>query len=270
VPEAAEPTDRHPSDPPREPVQRWRLVTRREALDPDHQARAQAVAWEASLAASGLPVAGLDAPGGRPRLALGAPLPPAVPGERELADVWLTARLPSWRVRDCLASNLPEGWTLVDLYDVWLGEPALSGQVVASVYRAALEAGAPEASLALRLRDAVSELLAATTVPRERAKGDRTVAYDLRPFVERLEVARTPDGPATLVMELRHDPEKGMGRPEEVLAELSDRLGVPLPIASIVRERLVLAAERPPVTGEGRRARQKLQRPGLAPRRPSC
>ena len=45
-------------------------------------------------------------------------------------------------------------------------------------------------------------------------------------------------------MELRHDPEKGVGRPEEVLAELAGRSGVALDGAVIVRERLVLAPER--------------------------
>ena len=45
-------------------------------------------------------------------------------------------------------------------------------------------------------------------------------------------------------MELRHDPEKGVGRPEEVLAELSARSGVALDDAILVRERLVLAPDR--------------------------
>ena len=67
--------------------------------------------------------------------------------------------------------------------------------------------------------------------------------YDLRPFIGDV-VVRGRGEAAEIVMELRHDPEKGVGRPEEVLAELADRSGVALDGAVIVRERLVLAPER--------------------------
>ena len=55
---------------------------------------------------------------------------------------------------------------------------------------------------------------------------------------------RERDDGIEIVMELRHDPEKGVGRPEEVLAELSERSGVALDDAVLVRERLVLAPDR--------------------------
>ena len=60
--------------------------------------------------------------------------------------------------------------------------------------------------------------------PRERRKGDATVRYDLRPFIEALAVDGTADV-VTLRMTLRHDPERGVGRPDEVLAALADRMG---------------------------------------------
>ncbi len=82
-----------------------------------------------------------------------------------------------------------------------------------------------------------------TTLPRERPRGDRTVLYDLRPFIGGVDV-RARGRAAEIVMELRHDPEKGVGRPEEVLAELAERSGVALDGAVVVRERLVLAPER--------------------------
>ena len=217
-------------------------MVRREPLDADQIQRAQQGAWETALRGSGLPVAGLDVDGGRPRFALAAPLAPAFLGEAELADVWLTAREPRWAVREALTTAMPAGSVLIDLYDVWLGEAALPGRVVASVYRATIDGDGAAAPVAA-LDAAATDLLGATTLPRERPRGDRTVLYDLRPFIGNVGVRGRGEA-AEIVMELRHDPEKGVGRPEELLAELADRSGVALEGAVIVRERLVLAPER--------------------------
>jgi hypothetical protein len=164
----------------------------------------------------------------------------------------------------------------VDLYDVWLGEPALPGRVAASVYRATLDPGVADASA---LRAAAARLLAAETLPRERPKGATTVAYDLRPFLDAVTIEEA--GGAVIVrMTLRHDPEKGVGRPEELLAALGEAAGVgPLaagvdPLAaSVVRERLVLAEPAPPPPPAPRRrpgsepGPRAGRRPGAAPPR---
>ena len=65
------------------------------------------------------------------------------------------------------------------------------------------------------------------------------IAYDLRPFVEDVEVIES-DGATAVRMTLRHDPEKGVGRPEELLAALGEAVGASLRPVSLVRERLVL------------------------------
>jgi hypothetical protein len=75
-------------------------------------------------------------------------------------------------------------------------------------------------------------------------KGDRSVPYDLRPFVDDLAIlSADPDGGGShvLTMRLRHSAEKGIGRPEEVLAELGERLGQSLRPSIVTRSRLVLA-----------------------------
>jgi len=248
VPEPSEPPDRPLVRPPREAVQRYRLILTRGPLEGGQ--RDQLVAWDAALVASGLPVVGLEATPPKPRFAPAAPLAAALRGEAELADLWLTERVPAWRVREALARTAPAGYRLLDAYDVWIGAPALPGLVVGSVFRATFAPGMVDAG---SVRRATEGMLAARSIERERVKGEATVRYDLRPFLEHLEVAGepAPDGGAALVvrMTLRHDPERGIGRPEEVLAELGDRLGAPPQPLSLVRERLVLAP--PPSKRQG-------------------
>ncbi len=229
--------------------------------------REQLSGWEAVLEASGLPVAGLDAPKPKARLALAAPLPSGVAGEAELADLWLVERLPSWRVREALATGLPAGYTLANLYDVWLGEPPLPGRVIASIYRATI---APPVALPAVVA-AAQTLLTADALPRGRRKGEATVAYDLRPFLDAIEVAAAAEGGATIRMTLRHDPARGVGRPDETLAALGETLGgEPLRPAALVREGLVLS-EPPqvaPTAPRGPRPSTVPSAPGSHPLRP--
>jgi hypothetical protein len=277
VPEHAEPPVRHPAVPSREPAQRWRLVVRRDALDADQGQKEQLAAWEAALRGSGLPLAGLDAENGRPRFAVAAPLSPAIPGDAELADLWLVERRARWSVRAALEGSLPVGSTLVDLYDVWLGEPALPGQVVASAYRARLSGPAVDPAA---IEAAAAAVTAAPELRRERQRGERTVAYDLRPFIETVAVEPGPGGLIDVIMVLRHDPEKGIGRPDEVLAELGERSGASLADASVVRTGLILSerspetprsAARPPQPRRGQlasgpvEARPRRDAPGRSP-----
>jgi hypothetical protein len=217
-------------------------VIRRDALPGDVGQRDQLAEWEASMVSAGLPIAGLDADKPKARVVMAAPLAGGTPGEAELADVWLVERLPRWRVREALATSLPSRYTLVDVFDVWLGEPPLPGRVAASVYRALLETPVDVDQLS----SAAAALLDAETLPRERRKGEGTVTYDLRPFLAAIDVASSPGGGAVVRMTLRHDPAKGVGRPDEALAALAAALGQPLETAGLVRERLVLAEPTPP------------------------
>ena len=126
----------------------------------------------------------------RGRIAFGAPIPATLEVERELADILLTEFVPTWRVREGLAGHLPDGWRLVDLYDVWLGSPALAGQVAAADYRIERR----PARTGRRSRRPRRALLAATELPRERQKGGSTVRYDLRPLLA--DVGVVDDGSA--------------------------------------------------------------------------
>jgi radical SAM-linked protein len=244
-----------PPVPPREPVQRWRLVLARDPVG-DAAQREQQAAWEAALTATGLPFAGLDQPRPRPRFVMAAPLGASIPGEAELMDVFLVERHPAWRVREAIAATVPAGYRLVDAYDVWLGEPALPGRVEASVYRATFDG--PPVSPG-RLAAAARALLDAPALVRERRKGEGTVRYDLRPFIGALDVGAS-EGTTVLRMTLRHDPEKGVGRPDEVLAAMAEAAGMQLEPTSLVRERLELGGTPPP--------RPRGRQPAASPSRP--
>jgi radical SAM-linked protein len=223
-----------------EPRQRWRLVVRRAPEASVLTQREVADTWEEAAAESGLPMAWTEAATPRIRLSFGAPLPVGVAAEAELIDLYLTERLPTWRVREALASGLPAGWTLVDLYDVWPAGPALPGRVIAADYRIEV-AGAPEAAA---VGEACARLMAAETIPRDRPKGGATVRYDLRPLFADIVVVES--GPPVVVRaRTRFHPELGTGRPDEVVAALAEAAGEPLEAASIVRERLVLADDDP-------------------------
>ena len=248
----------HPAAGPgviRPAVQRWRLVITIQPEDADSGRGVRQVAWEAGLRECGLPIAGLDADPPRPRTMAAAPLAASIRGDAELVDVWLVERVPRWRVREALDRVMPPGQALLDVFDVWLGEAPLPGRVIASVYRVELPAGLDIAAI----RAATEAMLAAPALRRERRKGEGSVAYDLRLFIETLEMgAVTGAGTVDLRLTLRHDPERGIGRPDEVIAELGDRLGSrPTPVV-IARERLVLGPERvAPATTPGKGSRRE-------------
>lgn len=193
---------------------------------------------------SGLPIVVGDPAKPRPRVVFGAPLTVGMPSEGELVEIVLSQRLPAWQVREALSGRLPAGWSVADLADVWLGGPPLAGRVAAADYRVTLggSSGPGETAGARALTVAVDALLAAHSLPRERAKGSGTVRYDLRPLLLDVQVAE-PGPPVTIRVRTRFHPELGTGRPEEVVLALGELIGSPLAIEAIVRERLLLADE---------------------------
>jgi len=205
--------------------------------------------WEARLAASTLPVLGRAGPDGiRPRITFAAGLPAGMAAERDVADIVLTERLPVGAVRRALESALPDGHDLVDLYDVWLGEPALAAQAVGADYVVILPADSPAAA---SLRAGASQLLAADRLDRIRLKGDKQTRYDLRPLLVSIDVEDVSP-PVAIRIGVRFDPALGNGRPEEVVAALGEACGAPeLTATGTIRLRLHLASEQAPGT-EGR------------------
>jgi radical SAM-linked protein len=229
---------------PAEPRQRWRIVFARPA-PPSPEYRDGVAGWETALAATRLPVAFSQGRSARPRVALAAALPIGVAGEAELADMVLTERLTRSEVRSRLDGRLPDGHRLVDLFDVWLGEPSLAASLAAADYRLDVRGAS-----AAELGEACRALLVAPTLERTRSKGEgRSVAYDLRPLLLRLDAlpgaaaSGAADEAATVSMRLHHGQEGGAGRPDEVVYALGEWLGRQVSVASAVRERLLTSAE---------------------------
>jgi hypothetical protein len=153
-----------------------------------------------------------------------------------VVDVILAERLPTASVREAVRAVLPPDWALVDLHDVWLGAPAAPAAVLAADYRVLVSGPSRRV-----LESAVSELLAAASLRRERRREKKTTAYDLRPLIIGLAVRGCGPGGFVLAMRLRHGPD-AVGRPEEVVAALGEPpLGAPLTVIAIVRERLILS-----------------------------
>ena len=229
-----------------EPRQRYRLTIRRTASAPPLPQREYLAAWEAALIASALPVAGLDGSGGHPKLAFAAPLPVGMAAERELADLLLTRRVPAAMVRERLEAHLPEGHEILGIEDVWLGRAPLAGGCVGATYEATIEPGAKAGGreLSTELGQAAARLLEAESLPRHRSKGgSAAAAYDLRPLVGDLRV-EVRDEAIIVVITTRILAERGVGRPDEVLAELARAAGLDsLPVASVRRTRVILHGE---------------------------
>jgi hypothetical protein len=205
----------------------------------DAVGRAALEAWQASLAASGLPTLGSAAGGdGPPRISFAAPLAAAFQGDAELADLWLTERLPIWTVREALAGRLPSGHAWVAAEDVWLGAPPLPGQVAAAEWSVALDLPPGDGP---HLEPACAELLAAAALPRSRSKGGVEKQVDLRPLLADVGPEEGPRSTARLRIVTRFDPGLGTARPEEVVAALAERVGMPVPIGAVTRRRLILA-----------------------------
>lgn len=237
-----------------EPRQRWRITYGRDELPPDRIGRRLLDDWHEAVRLSMLAVATHDGDPNRPRLAFAAPLPAAARGVAELVDLWLLERVPLWRLREGLADRLPAGHRWVSAEDVWLGAPPLPGQVSAAVWRA--EIGAVGAAIA-RLDEAAAALLASRSLPRVKDKGGVTRSYDLRPLIA--DVSIEQGHPPGLRIVTRFDPTLGSGRPEELVAALSEKAGIPLEIRAMIRERLLLNT---PTT-----AAKSPSSPGVKPRR---
>lgn len=185
--------------------------------------------WERVFRRAGLPVAYSQGFNPRPRFQIAAALPVGVRGRSEMLDVWLTESMAPSETMSRLRAALPSGLEVVGIEEVNLRSPSLQSQMRAAVYRAIVRS--PEPSEAIGQR--VSALLEAPTLPRRRQHKGRQQAYDLRRFIQSIEVEPGEEGEHVLMMRLQASPD-GAGRPDEVL----DVLGLSLAVYTVERTSL--------------------------------
>jgi radical SAM-linked protein len=214
--------------------QRWRIVFGRSRETAATAHRDVAEQWLAALALV-LPLARSEGAHVRPALTFAATLPVGVSAGRELADLVLAERLAAWQVRQAVRRAAPPGIEVRELFDVWLGAPAIAADAAAADYLVTLRDG-PDRDAIGR---AATSLLGSERVDRQRVRGDRVTTYDLRPLVDSIQIVDGP--PAALQIRTRLHPERGTGRPEEVVAALAELAGCVLDVAEITRQRVLLS-----------------------------
>ena len=184
--------------------------------------------WERTARRAGLPLAYTQGFHPGPRLQIASALPLGIRGCREVVDMWLAtdANMPVG-TPDVLASALqvaaPPGLTILQVQEVDEHSPALQTQMAAAEYEVTLADKAPALDMD------IANMLAATTLPRER----RGKPYDLRPLILLLEAI--PQG-MRMILSAR---EGATGRPEEVLLAL----GIAPETTHIERTRLIYKNE---------------------------
>ena len=109
----------------------------------------------------------------------------------------------------------------------------------AADYRVTLEDAGREA--AEEIAGAAASLLESSSIRWQRARGGGTAEIDLRPLLAA--IGLIGDTPVQLRIRALIHPERGTGRPDEIVGALGERVGRTLAVATIVREQVFLANE---------------------------
>jgi radical SAM-linked protein len=173
--------------------------------------------WERTLRRARLPLAYSQGFHPQPRINQACPLPLGMLSRVEIVDIWLDPDLPVEQIEMQLDRCIQPGIEIEHLELVDLREPALQTRVAASRYQVTMTCLPGEDQLGLdELSQKVKAVLSSESLPRQR----RDKLYDLRPFIEELQVVGTDEkGQPLLLMQLSAR-DGATGRPEEVLSAL--------------------------------------------------
>jgi len=173
--------------------------------------------WERTLRRAKLPLAYSQGFHPQPKLNQACPLPLGMLSRAEIIDIWLDPDLPLEHVAAQLAKNIQPGFEIDRLENVDLHEPALQTRVAAARFHVTLLTLPGENQLPLtEVWEKVTSLLAAESLPRER----RDKPYDLRPFIQHLEIIGSDEKGQTVLSMLLSATAGASGRPEEVLSAM--------------------------------------------------
>ena len=173
--------------------------------------------WERTLRRAKLPLAYSQGFHPQPKLNQACPLPLGMLSRAEIIDVWLEPELPLEQVEMQLAKSLQPGIEVERLEEIDLHEPALQTRVAASRYQVTILTLPEESPLEPEvLKAKVNELLSAESLPRQW----RDKPYDLRPYVQELEVIGSDEKEQPVLLMQLSAREGASGRPEEVLSAM--------------------------------------------------
>lgn len=196
--------------------------------------------FERAMRRAGLPLAFSQGFNPHPRFSFAAPLPVGVTGEQEYLDLELVEAWPADTVARRLAACLPEGLVVAGASPVPGHSPALMASVQRAAYRVLVQL--QEAITPARLAECLHCILALpeVTVTRKTREGKEKF-YDIRPGI--FSLTGRVDGPEVLLKMTLQAGSGGNVRPEEVVAALAGRCGLPADpgAVEIVRTGLLLA-----------------------------
>ena len=177
--------------------------------------------WERAARRAGLPLAYTHGFHPQPKMNFASALPLGFSSRCEMVDVWFNIDVDPSTLSSQLQTMMPAGIGILNIQSVDERAPALQNQILSAEY----EVHVTEAMDKVHLEQKINEVMASASLPRER----RGKSYDLRPLIEKLELA------AEHQIRMRLSAREGAtGRPEEVLSVLE------IPIEQVSIERIGL------------------------------
>ncbi|HZM23712.1 MAG TPA: TIGR03936 family radical SAM-associated protein [Anaerolineales bacterium] len=183
--------------------------------------------WERAARRAELPLAYSQGFHPQPKINIAAALPLGFSSRCEVMDMKLEIEIPLDGLREKLQGTLPTGIQVLNVESADERAPVLQTQLVAAEYEVTLTESVDESELQRK----VDSVLESESIIRER----RGKKYDLRPLIEGLTPAPSPEGRGEKMLMRLAAREGATGRPEEVL----DVLGIAFEETRIERTRLI-------------------------------
>ena len=177
--------------------------------------------WERAARRAELPLAYTHGFHPQPKMNFASALPLGFSSRCEMVDVWFNIDVDPSTLSSQLQTMMPAGISILNIQSVDERAPALQNQILSAEY----EVHVTEALDKVHLEQKINEVMDSASLPRQR----RGKSYDLRPLIEKLELAAEHQ----ICMRLSAR-EGATGRPEEVLSVLE------IPIEQVSIERIGL------------------------------
>ena len=177
--------------------------------------------WERAARRAELPLAYTQGFHPQPKMKFASALPLGFSSRCEMVDLWINEDVDLSSLSTQLQNTMPAGIGILSIQSVDERAPALQTRILSAEY----EVHVTEAMDKVHLKQKMDDVMASASLPRQR----RGKSYDLRPLIEKLELA------AENQIRMRLSAREGAtGRPEEVLSVLE------IPIEQVSIERIGL------------------------------